>query len=198
MTRGLGRWRPELSQTRMTIQMGSVEMRRAARPESTFCSARIISVPAVLHQRFKYADRVQFFQMIAKNVAIRRARGRFVLATNIDIIFSDELMQYIARQQLDPTKMYRVDLHVLSGIMYIGLGWVALFVLPALARAMSPIGLALVLIGGVLYTLGALVFALHRPDPWPEWFGYHEVWHAFTIAAATAFYLSILLLYLTD
>jgi len=77
--------------------------------EATFCSARIITVPAVLHQRFKYADRVQFFQMIAKNVAIRRARGRFVLATNIDIIFSDELMQFIARQQLDATKMYRVD-----------------------------------------------------------------------------------------
>jgi len=95
------------------------------------------------------------------------------------------------------TKMYRVDLHVLSGIMYIGLGWVAVFVLPALSRAMSGIGMALVVTGGVLYTLGALVLAMHRPDPWPEWFGYHEVWHVFTIAAASALYLSILLLYLS-
>jgi hemolysin III len=95
------------------------------------------------------------------------------------------------------TKLYRVDLHVLSGIMYIGLGWVALFVLPALSRAMSTAGLALVVIGGVLYTLGALVLAMHRPDPWPTWFGYHEVWHVFTIGAATSFYLSILLLYLS-
>ena len=77
--------------------------------EASFCSARIITVPAVLHERFKYGDRVQFFQMIAKNVAIRRGRGRFVLATNIDIIFSDELMQFIGRQQLDPAKLYRVD-----------------------------------------------------------------------------------------
>lgn len=95
------------------------------------------------------------------------------------------------------TKMYRVDLHVLSGIMYIGLGWVAIFILPALARAMSDIGMVLVVGGGVLYTIGAIVFATHRPDPWPEWFGFHEVWHVFTIAAATSFYLAILLLFLS-
>jgi len=95
------------------------------------------------------------------------------------------------------TKLYRVDLHVLSGIMYIGMGWIAVFILPALSRAMSGIGMALVLTGGVVYTLGAIVLATHRPDPWPEWFGYHEVWHVFTIAAATSLYLSILLLYLS-
>jgi hemolysin III len=95
------------------------------------------------------------------------------------------------------TKLYRVDLHVLSGIMYIGLGWVALFLLPALSRAMSGAGMALLVAGGVLYTLGAIVLAWHRPDPWPEWFGYHEVWHVFTILAATSLYLSVLLLYLS-
>ncbi len=47
--------------------------------------------------------------MIAKNVGIRRARGDFILATNIDIIFSDELMRFIARQKLNPKKFYRVD-----------------------------------------------------------------------------------------
>ena len=77
--------------------------------EATFCLARVITVPAVLHDRLKYADRLPFFQMIAKNAGIRRARGKFILATNIDIIFSDELMRYIAKQQLDPAKMLRVD-----------------------------------------------------------------------------------------
>ncbi|MDI1334753.1 MAG: hypothetical protein PSU94_01090 [Lacunisphaera sp.] len=77
--------------------------------EATYCSARVITVPAVLHDRLKYADRLPFFQMIAKNAGIRRARGQFILATNIDIIFSDELMRHISRQQLDPTKMLRVD-----------------------------------------------------------------------------------------
>jgi len=77
--------------------------------EVTYCQARVITVPAVLHNRLKYADRLPFFQMIAKNAGIRRARGKFILATNIDIIFSDELMRHIARQQLDPSKMLRVD-----------------------------------------------------------------------------------------
>ncbi len=78
-------------------------------PDTACCTARVITVPPALHHRFKYADRLGFFQMIAKNAGIRRARGRFILATNIDIIFSDELMRHIARQQLDPKKMLRVD-----------------------------------------------------------------------------------------
>lgn len=76
---------------------------------SSYCQARVITVPANLHRRIKYGDRLSFFQMIAKNAGIRRARGQFVLATNIDIIFSDELMAFLSRQQLDPTKQYRVD-----------------------------------------------------------------------------------------
>jgi hypothetical protein len=85
--------------------------------EASFCQARIITVPAELHHRFKYAQRLPLFQMIAKNVGIRRARGKFILATNIDIIFSDELMAYIGKQQLDPKKLLRVDRYdIRSGI----------------------------------------------------------------------------------
>jgi hemolysin III len=95
------------------------------------------------------------------------------------------------------TKLYRVDLHVLSGIMYVGMGWLGVFVLPALARALSDVGLGLVIAGGTLYTLGALVLATHRPNPWPKTFGYHEIWHAFTIVAAACLYAAILMLYLS-
>ena len=85
--------------------------------EASYCQARIITVPAVLHDRLKYADRLPLFQMIAKNAGIRRARGKFILATNIDIIFSDELMRFIGQQQLDPSKMLRVDRYdIHSGI----------------------------------------------------------------------------------
>lgn len=77
--------------------------------ESTYLQARIITVPAALHQRFKYAEQLPLFQMIAKNVGIRRAKGKFVLATNIDILFSNELIKFIALQCLDPGKQYRVD-----------------------------------------------------------------------------------------
>lgn len=76
---------------------------------SRYCHARVLTVPSSLHQRLKYAEALPLFQMIAKNVGIRRAQGQFVLATNIDIIFSNELMQFIAKQSLDTQKLYRVD-----------------------------------------------------------------------------------------
>ena len=79
-------------------------------PESEgWCDVRIVEVPHELHMRLEHADRLPLFQMIGKNVGIRRARGRFVLATNIDILFSDDLMAFLARQELDPERFYRVD-----------------------------------------------------------------------------------------
>jgi hypothetical protein len=80
-------------------------------PQPCVCTYRFIEVPAELHETFQYADVLPLFQMIAKNVGIRRARGRFVLATNIDIIFSNEMIEYIASGQLRPGVMYRVDRH---------------------------------------------------------------------------------------
>jgi hemolysin III len=94
------------------------------------------------------------------------------------------------------TKLYRTDLHVFSGFMYIGLGWVAVATLPSIVRALTPIELVLLLTGGVLYTLGALTLATRWPDPWPKTFGYHEVWHAVTVAAVSCHYAVILLVVL--
>jgi hypothetical protein len=78
-------------------------------PETTFVRGRVITVPTALHQRLKYADKLRFFQMIAKNVGIRRARGEFILATNVDILLSDELISFIGHRCLDRGKVYRVD-----------------------------------------------------------------------------------------
>ncbi len=68
--------------------------------------------------------------------------------------------------------------------LYIGLGWTAVFFLPQLGATLGLGWIALLLGGGVLYTAGAILLALERPNPSPRWFGYHEVWHGFTIAAA--------------
>jgi hypothetical protein len=73
------------------------------------CSVRIIEVSPEIHRRFKHSNQLPLFQMIAKNVGIRRARGRFVLATNIDILFSNELMHFLASGRLKMGYMYRVD-----------------------------------------------------------------------------------------
>ncbi|WP_026251267.1 MULTISPECIES: hemolysin III family protein [unclassified Streptomyces] len=76
---------------------------------------------------------------------------------------------------------------------YLVLGWVAVFYLPDFARTGGSAVLVLVIAGGLLYTAGAVVYGLKRPDPSPAWFGFHEVFHAFTIAAFTAHYTAIVL-----
>jgi hemolysin III len=91
-------------------------------------------------------------------------------------------------------KLYRVDLHVLSGVMYLGLGWAAVVASPQFVRALTPAALILTVAGGLLYSLGALVLALHRPKLFPRTFGYHEVWHAATAAAAACHYVAVLLI----
>lgn len=73
------------------------------------CAVRIIEVPAEIHKRFDHSEKLPLFQMIAKNVGIRRAQGHFVLATNIDILFSDEMMKFLASDQLTDGCLYRVD-----------------------------------------------------------------------------------------
>ena len=76
----------------------------------------------------------------------------------------------------------------LRAMLYVALGWVAVAALPQLAAAIGTGGLTLVALGGVLYTLGAVVYSVKRPDPVPSVFGYHEIFHALvTIAAALQF-----------
>lgn len=75
--------------------------------------------------------------------------------------------------------------------LFIALGWVALFVLPQLLRGAGLLVLALILAGGLLYSLGAVVYARKRPDPSPRWFGFHEVFHAATILAYLTQYAAV-------
>lgn len=71
------------------------------------CDIRIITVPPEIHRRYKSSENLPLFQMIAKNVGIRRARGEYILCTNIDIIFSDELMSFLAQGNLKSKHFYR-------------------------------------------------------------------------------------------
>lgn len=76
---------------------------------SQYFIVRIITVPPEVHKKFQNSDKLAIFQMIGKNVGIRRARGQFILATNIDILFSNELIEFISSRQLEPGKFYRVN-----------------------------------------------------------------------------------------
>ncbi len=76
----------------------------------------------------------------------------------------------------------------LSVAMYVGLGWVAVAAVSEVVSTFPASALALLLIGGALYTVGGVVYATRRPDPWPRVFGYHEVFHAFVVAGSALHY----------
>jgi len=83
--------------------------------------------------------------------------------------------------------------------IYLGMGWVAVFFVPAFAdgsRERLGVGigtavLLLIIIGGALYTAGGVVYGFKRPNPWPRWFGFHEVFHTFTILAFVVHYVGV-------
>ncbi len=82
--------------------------------------------------------------------------------------------------------------------IYLALGWSAVFFIPSFAAGAERLGvgvgtavLVLVIVGGALYTLGAAVYGFRRPDPWPRLFGFHEVFHSFTILAFFTHYVGV-------
>jgi hemolysin III len=76
----------------------------------------------------------------------------------------------------------------LQALVYVLLGWVAVAALPGLISGIGLYATLLLAAGGLLYTVGALVYALKRPDPAPAVFGYHEIFHVFVLVAATLQY----------
>jgi len=79
----------------------------------------------------------------------------------------------------------------LTTALYVLVGWVAIFFLPGLIEGAGALAVTLIIVGGILYTVGALVYATKRPNPSPEWFGFHEVFHAFTVAAFATHYIAV-------
>ena len=75
--------------------------------------------------------------------------------------------------------------------VYIALGWAAIFWLGDFAETAGPAVLTLIIVGGGLYSLGGVVYGLKRPNPMPRWFGFHEVFHSFTIAAFVVHYVGV-------
>jgi hemolysin III len=83
---------------------------------------------------------------------------------------------------------------VLGAVVYLGFGWFLVVHPVAFVEALNGVELALLAAGGLLYTVGATIFALGRPNPWPSVFGFHEIWHTCVVAAAFCHWLSIYLL----
>jgi hemolysin III len=80
----------------------------------------------------------------------------------------------------------------LSVALYLGMGWVALVAAPALFRAVPIGGMAWVLAGALVYSAGALIYGLKRPNPVPGAFGFHELWHLFVMAGSACHFWAVL------
>lgn len=78
-------------------------------PADSKVRLRIIVVPKTIHDTYRFADAMPLYQMIAKNVGIRRANGEFVLCTNIDILFGDACFRRLAQRSLEHGKFYRAN-----------------------------------------------------------------------------------------
>ena len=146
------------------------------------------SVPA--RKRMKRLDHSMIFVLIAGTytplclLALSGAWSMVMLAT----VWAGAVTGIVMKQ-------FNIDgLRRVSGFLYITLGWISIVTLPQLFHTMSVAAFTLVVVGGLLYTVGAIVFAVKRPDPNPAVFGYHEIWHAFTAGAGLCHYSAVLLL----
>jgi hemolysin III len=80
----------------------------------------------------------------------------------------------------------------LSVVLYLGMGWVAVVAAPALLQTVPVGGMAWVLAGGLIYSVGALVYGFKRPNPIPGVFGFHELWHLFVVAGSACHFWAVL------
>jgi hemolysin III len=83
-----------------------------------------------------------------------------------------------------------------GALAYLGVGWVGVVVAPQLFPSLGPAAATLVLVGGALYTAGAVIYTMRRPDPFPAVFGYHEIFHVLVVAAAGAQFVAVSLIVL--
>lgn len=143
-------------------------------------------------RRMKRLDHSMIFVLIAGSytpVALLALHGPWTI-----VILSIVWVGAVAGITL---KLARIDgFSILTATLYMVMGWLALVAFPQLVHEMPAPALVLTIVGGLLYTAGAIVFALHRPDPAPAVFGYHEIWHAFMVAAAACHFAMITILVL--
>jgi hemolysin III len=80
-----------------------------------------------------------------------------------------------------------------SALAYLAVGWVGVITIPEMFSGVGIPGSVLVMVGGALYTIGAVVYAAHWPNPFPATFGFHEIFHVLVIAAAATQFVAVTL-----
>lgn len=70
----------------------------------------------------------------------------------------------------------------ISTLLYLGMGWMAVIMFPTLAEKLPMAFMGWIIAGGLAYSFGAIIYGMEKPNPIPEWFGHHEIWHLFVLA----------------
>jgi hemolysin III len=138
----------------------------------------------VVRTRLQRLDHSMIFVLIAATytpVCVHALDGRLGAAL-LAVVWGGALAGTVLELRSTPTPR-----GVLVGVS-IALGWAALLAMPSVVAGLGWVATALLGLGGVLYTVGAVIYARRRPDPFPAVFGYHELFHALTIAGAALHY----------
>jgi hemolysin III len=144
---------------------------------------------AAARRRMDQADHAMIYVLIAGSytpfalLAFNRTLGTLIVAA-VWTVAAGGIMVVIFWHRI----------RIVGITLYLSLGWVAVFSLPWLAHRLGATKLVLLVAGGILYTVGAVILNRQRPNPSPTVFGYHEVWHAFTVGAGLCHYVLIWLL----
>ena len=177
------------------VVLGDTVQARAAAAVFTVTAVFLFSMSAVYHRgtwsprwgtALKRIDHSNIFLIIAGSytpfaLLLPRTQGRTLLA----IVWTGALLGVAFRLLWIHAPRW------LYVPVYVALGSVAVFFLGPLLHHAGTTVVTLVVAGGVLYTLGALVYGIKRPNPSPRWFGFHEIFHALTILAFVSHYIAV-------
>jgi hemolysin III len=139
------------------------------------------------HEILKRLDHANIFLIIAGSytpfalLLVGGERGRLMMW----IVWSGALLGVALRT------IFIHSARWLSAPVYLALGWTAVFFIPDLLRTGAVGTFVLVVVGGAMYSIGGLVYGIKRPNPSPRWFGFHEVFHSFTIVGYIVHYVAV-------
>jgi hemolysin III len=160
------------------------------------CVTAMLGVSATYHSGRLSTTATRVFKRIDHATILFAIAGTYTAVTAVALEGGDRtkmlVVTWVAAGVGIALRMAWLDApYPLVAVVYLAVGWLIVVDLPAYLRGMDDGPTALIVTGGLLYTVGGIVYAVHRPNPWPRSFGYHEVFHALVVAGASAHYLAV-------
>jgi hemolysin III len=161
----------------------------------------MLGVSAVYHSGRLSPGAVQVFKRIDHSTILLAIGGSYTAVTVLSLTGTEQTVMlvvvWVATAVGIIIRMSWLDApYPVVATVYLVVGWIALVDIPGYVAAMTGFQLSMIVVGGLLYTGGGVVYAVHKPNPVPEVFGYHEVFHALVVTGASAHYIAVLSLVL--